>query len=212
MKHIILPTADSQPQAVILANGDYPSHHLPLTLLEQAPYVVCCDGAANEYIRRHGIPAAIIGDGDSLLPEFRQEYASLFHHIGEQESNDLTKAFRYCLQAGKKEILILGATGKREDHTLGNISLLMEYMQEAQVQMVTDYGVFTPLCNDSQVETLPGQQISLFNFGATHLRAEGLAYPISDFTSWWQGTLNEAQKDRITIYGKGKYLIFRHFF
>ncbi|MCD8031176.1 MAG: thiamine diphosphokinase [Bacteroides sp.] len=212
MKHILLPTADSQPQAVILANGDYPSHPLPLTLLEQAPYVICCDGAANEYIRRRGIPAAIIGDGDSLLPEFRQEYASLFQHIGEQESNDLTKAFRYCLQAGKKEILILGATGKREDHTLGNISLLMEYMQEAQVQMVTDYGVFTPLCDDSQVETLPGQQISLFNFGATHLRAEGLAYPISDFTSWWQGTLNEAQKDRITIYGKGKYLIFRHFF
>ncbi|MCC8187561.1 MAG: thiamine diphosphokinase [Bacteroides sp.] len=212
MKLSPLPTASDQPQAVILANGDYPSHPLPLTLLEQAPYVVCCDGAANEYIRRCGLPTAIIGDGDSLLPEFRQQYASLFHHIGEQESNDLTKAFRYCLQAGKKEILILGATGKREDHTLGNISLLMEYMQEANVQMVTDYGVFTPLCNDSQLETLPGQQVSLFNFGATHLRAEGLAYPISDFTNGWQGTLNEAEKDRISIYGKGKYLVFRNFF
>ncbi len=212
MKHSPLLTTGYRAQAVILAHGDYPAHPLPLTWLEQAPYVVCCDGAANEYIRRCGTPAAIIGDGDSLLPEFRQQYASLFHHIGQQESNDLTKAFRYCLQAGKKEILILGATGKREDHTLGNISLLMEYMEQADVQMVTDYGVFIPLCDNSQLETLPGQQVSLFNFGATHLRAEGLAYPISDFTSWWQGTLNEARKDRITIYGKGKYLIFRNFF
>ena len=38
--------------AVILANGDYPSASLPLRVLEEAPYVVCCDGGANEYIAR----------------------------------------------------------------------------------------------------------------------------------------------------------------
>ena len=35
--------------AVILANGDFPSASLPLKVLEKAPYVVCCDGGANEY-------------------------------------------------------------------------------------------------------------------------------------------------------------------
>ena len=37
------------PEAVILANGEYPSHPLPLQMLENAEFVVCCDGAANEY-------------------------------------------------------------------------------------------------------------------------------------------------------------------
>jgi thiamine pyrophosphokinase len=34
-------------EAVILANGDYPSAALPLQILEEATYVVCCDGGAN---------------------------------------------------------------------------------------------------------------------------------------------------------------------
>ena len=46
-------------------------------------------------------------------------------HVTEQETNDLNKAFRYCLANGWTDIVILGATGKREDHTLGNIGLLM---------------------------------------------------------------------------------------
>ena len=52
--------------AVILANGDFPSAPLPLQVLERAHYVVCCDGGANEYIAKGYLPTAIIGDGDSL--------------------------------------------------------------------------------------------------------------------------------------------------
>ena len=50
--------------AVILANGDYPSSPLPLKLLKEAPYVVCCDGGADAYIANGHLPDAIIGDGD----------------------------------------------------------------------------------------------------------------------------------------------------
>ena len=56
------------PEAVILANGEYPTHVLPLKILEEAKFVVCCDGAANEYILRGHTPDIIIGDGDSLSP------------------------------------------------------------------------------------------------------------------------------------------------
>ena len=39
----------------------------------------------------------------------------------------------------------MGATGKQEDHTLGNISLLIDYMKAgAQVTMLTDHGMFIP--------------------------------------------------------------------
>ena len=43
----------------------------PLKWLRQCPYVVCCDGAANTYIRS-GMPEAIVGDGDSLLPDVKE--------------------------------------------------------------------------------------------------------------------------------------------
>ena len=115
--------------ALILANGDYPSASLPLRMLEEAPYVVCCDGGANEYIARGYLPDVIIGDGDSLSEANRLQYASLIHHNPDQETNDQTKAVQFLLAQGKRKIAIVGATGKREDHTIGNISLLMEYMR-----------------------------------------------------------------------------------
>lgn len=90
-------------EAVILGNGDYPSHPYPLNVLSQAPYVVCCDGAANEYIRRGFRPDAIIGDGDSLSPENRERFAGIFHRVNDQETNDQTKAIHFLQAQGKRQ-------------------------------------------------------------------------------------------------------------
>ena len=195
--------------AIILANGDYPSADVPVQLLKEAPYVVCCDGGANEYIEKGYTPDIIIGDGDSLSEENRRLYADLIHHNPDQETNDQTKAIQFLLSQGKKRIAIVGATGKREDHTIGNISLLMEYMRMGvEVCMYTDYGVFVP-CKDTCVfECRPGQQVSIFNFTAKGLKSKGLAYPIYDFTSWWQGTLNRCTDTSFTIEAEGEYLVF----
>ena len=38
--------------AVIVANGDFPSADAPLQFLGGKHFVVCCDGGANEYIAR----------------------------------------------------------------------------------------------------------------------------------------------------------------
>ena len=86
--------------AVILANGDYPSASLPLQILGEAPFVVCCDGGANEYIAQGHLPSIIIGDGDSLSEENRLKYVSLIHHNPDQETNDQTKAVQYLLSEG----------------------------------------------------------------------------------------------------------------
>ena len=198
--------------AVILANGDYPSAPLPLGILAEAPYVVCCDGAANEYIARGNTPDLIVGDGDSLSKENRERYVHLLHRISEQEFNDLTKTMKHLLAQGRRRIAILGATGRREDHTLGNISLLIEYMRMgADVRMFTDHGVFIP-CKDTRTfPCRPDQQVSIFNFTARDLKADGLAYPIYDFTNWWQGTLNACTGTEFTIEAKGEYLVYLNF-
>lgn len=195
--------------AVILANGEYPTASLPLQMLGNASFVVCCDGGADEYIARGWVPDVIIGDGDSLSEENRMRYASLIHYNPDQETNDQTKAVQYLLQKGYNRIVIVGATGKREDHTLGNISLLMEYARMgAEVSMYTDYGVFIPCKGKCTFPCNPGQQVSIFNFTARNLKSEGLLYPIYNFTSWWQGTLNECTASTFTIHSEGEYLVF----
>ena len=197
------------PEAVILANGEYPTHVLPLKILEEAKFVICCDGAANEYILRGHTPDIIIGDGDSLSPENKTRFSDIIHHIADQETNDQTKAVHFLQEKGYREIAIVGATGKREDHTLGNISLLLDYMKNGtKVRTITDYGVFIPASDTQTFASHPGQQISIINFGAKGLKGEGLVYPLSDFTNWWQGTLNEATSNRFTIQGTGEYLVF----
>lgn len=201
-----------KPQAVIIANGDYPTGSIPLNILSRAEYVVCCDGGANEYIRRGFTPNAIVGDGDSLHPDYREQYKEIIHRDKDQETNDQTKAIKFLIQKGISKIAIIGATGKREDHTLGNIALLIEYMRMGvEVRSYTDYGVFVPCKDSNSFESFKGEQISIFNVSAHGFNSSGLKYPIYDFTAWWQGTLNQAEKDEFYITATGEYLVMLNY-
>ena len=181
---------------VILASGEYPRHETPLRLLADAERVVCCDGAANE-LCAHGLaPDRIIGDLDSLAPELRTRYADRVVHDPSQETNDLTKAFRYCVANHWRDLVILGAGGGREDHLLGNISLLADFSREANVVMVTNHGLLRAFHDSpARLEAQPGQQISIFAPDPeTRVTGEGFKYPLHDLQlrRWWTATLNEA--------------------
>lgn len=193
---------------ILLANGDYPVHPTPLALLNTAERVVCCDGAANRYVTEGGTPFAIIGDGDSVAPHIKERCAHCFHPVAEQENNDLTKAVNFIASLGETDITILGATGKRECHTLGNISLLIDYQRRGlNVRMLTDHCEIRPCQGKQSFNTVIGQQISIINFGAKGFGSTGLRYPIYDFSTWWQGTLNEATDTLVTIEAEGEYLV-----
>ena len=98
------------------------------------------------------------------------------------------------------------------DHTLGNISLLMEYRRMGvEVRMYTNYGVFLPCKDTCTFACSPNQQVSIINFTARGLKAKGLAYPIYDFTNWWQGTLNACTDTSFTIEAEGEYLLFLNY-
>ena len=189
--------------AAILANGDFPSASVPLSLLRHAPYVCACDGAIGAYPQAN----AAVGDGDSVPDGFRHKLIQ----IDEQEDNDLTKATRHCISLGHRRIIYLGCTGRREDHTLGNISLIMRYMRDFQLQplMATDHGWFTPAHGLSTFASFPRQQVSIFNFGFTQIQSQGLRYPPYPYDEWWQGTLNEAISDTFTLDTNGDYMVFR---
>lgn len=195
---------------VVLANGDFPVHAVPLSLLENATHIVACDGAVAHLTAHDGHADIIaIGDGDSVPDNLRDRLIQ----IDEQEDNDLTKATRYCLKQGWRRIAYLGATGKREDHTLGNISLIARYFLEMGVEplLVTDYGWFVVAQGDTEFESFQGQQVSIFNVNCKHLVSEGLKWQSYPYRELWQGTLNEALNTVFRLHADGCYLVYRTF-
>ena len=189
---------------VILAAGDFPQSEAPLTALREADLRICCDSAA-EALVAHGLaPDRIVGDLDSLSRGFRERFADRITQISEQDDNDLTKAFHLALTLAPSRITILGATGKREDHTLGNISLLLDYAREAScpVMMLTDYGRFETIFDTATLPSVPGQQISIFAFdNSLTIKSAGLKYPTDQvrFDTLWKATLNEALSSSFTL-------------
>lgn len=193
-------------EVVILAEGEYPTHEIPLGILTRCEKVICCDGAANTYIKMGKLPMATIGDGDSINEDLKEKLH--FIQVDDQETNDLTKAVNYAKDLGYKNIAILGATGKRECHTIGNISLLMEYKRMGlNVIMYTDYCSIFPCKDYIKFDSKIGEQVSIINFGAKNLTSKGLKYPIYDFTALWQGTLNECTTEECSISADGEFLV-----
>ena len=198
--------------AVIVAGGEFPTAPQPMEVLQSAQFVVCCDGAADSYIATGRVPDSIVGDGDSISAVNREKYAHLLHIVTEQESNDQTKAVRHLMERGMRRIAIVGATGRREDHTIGNISLLIEYARNGcEVCSFTDHGVFIPCDGTTTHKCRKGQQVSIFSITANEMSSSGLLYPIYNFTNWWQGTLNECTGEEFTINAKKEYLLFLNY-
>lgn len=196
-------------QVVIVGNGEFPTTPLTLKILKEATTVILCDGAANSYIKTGRNFDVIIGDGDSVSTEVKQNYASKIIINSDQETNDQTKAINFLYSKGITEVSIIGATGKREDHSLGNISLLIDYMQQGiNAKIFTDYGVFIPVTGNAKVLVNPKQKVSIFNYNCTEMSAIGLKYPIRAFNALWQGTLNEALNNEIIISTNGQYLLY----
>ena len=203
--------------AAILCNGMFPSRKYPRYLLNTADYILCCDGALRTYLRmmpavfgRTRLPDAVIGDMDSLSPYLQKKYAPLLVRIEEQDDNDQTKAFRYILdhyRDGLETIHILGSTGKRADHTIGNLSLLMEYartfnLEGIAVDAVSDYGTAFAITDSSSFFVGEGRSISIFTpDNSLEIKSEGLVWQTDGvhFDNWWKATLNRASQDKVTL-------------
>lgn len=200
---------------VILAAGDFPTDVTAMRILRNAKHLITCDGAVEDLLEMDIEPEVIVGDGDSVSATTKAKYQHIFHTIEEQEYNDLTKATKYALQhcnlPDAPTFCYLGATGKREDHTLGNIALLIHYYKQLNIvpTMVTNYGWFTVSQGKTTFAAFPKQQVSIFQIGCKHIESEGLKWNIYPFSELWQGTLNEAVGNSFTIDSDSAYLVYQ---
>jgi thiamine pyrophosphokinase len=204
-------------QAVILANGKFPEHPKPLSVLLHAPMLVCCDGAIRHLESLCITPNALVGDLDSVNDHLKNKYQSILHHDPDQNTNDLTKAVKWCISQRVKTITILGATGLREDHTIGNIGLLVSYARMGlDVEIITDTGIIKPLLNSAKLNSYKGQQISIFSTNSdTIVYTKNLKYPIVNqvIPEWWMGTLNESLGDWFElVFAPGPIIVYQKFY
>ncbi len=210
--------------AVIIGGGDFPRKPYPRELIRRADIIVCCDGNALKAFLRNRkaifgnenrIPDAIVGDMDSMTPRLAKEYSHLLIKIEEQDDNDQTKALHHILDnyPDVDTIHILAATGKREDHTIGNLGLLMEYAREGslpQVDMVSDYSTAFVVTDSCDLILGRGRRISLFSpDNSLKLKSKGLVWPTDNviFDNWWQATLNRTDDDTIHLDFSHKSLV-----
>lgn len=96
--------------------------------------LIAVDGGV-EYAKVLGLtPDYIVGDFDTLNPEIAAEYHRFPHivwevHKPEKNETDTELAVSRAAAIGCDEVVLLGATGGRLDHTLGNLQLLYACLQ-----------------------------------------------------------------------------------
>lgn len=203
---------------VIICDGEFPATEYPRYLIRTADYIICCDGALKKFLRHSEsifghkrLPDKVIGDMDTLSPAMLGQYAKIIVKIDEQEHNDQTKAFRWTMEnlSGVSTIYILGATGRREDHTIGNMSLLMEYERTwhpeergIHVEMISDYSTMFAVSDTFEMECGEGRSVSIISpDNSLKIKSEGLVWPTDGvvFDNWWPATLNKASADKVRL-------------
>ena len=155
---------------------------------------------------------AIVGDMDSIPESLRVGFAERLVVRPEQDVNDLWKALTYATEHGFHDITVLGAFGRREDHSIGNIMLLAARLHEARVRVVGERGIFDFIDTPSLFESFPGEQVSLFTLDpSTEISVCGLRYdpPQNHLAAMWQGVSNEAVGEEFEIHTHGTTIVYR---
>lgn len=159
---------------------------------EQPDVCMAADSGMNFFYRNRICPDVIVGDFDSVSSE-ALEYFKTIPDIEwkvlnpVKDDTDTESAIRLAIEQGAERITLLGATGTRLDHVLGNIELLgIGLQQHVPIEMIDshnrirmiDSGV--SLSKDSQY----GKYVSLIPYTqeVTGLTLTGFQYPLDGYT------------------------------
>ena len=85
----------------------------------------------------------IVGDFDTVRPEILSYYRKMEHiiwevHQPEKDDTDTELAIKRALAMNCSYITLLGATGGRLDHMIGNIHLLFPCLQKGTYAEIVD--------------------------------------------------------------------------
>lgn len=202
------------PQKVLLFINGEPPKNLPN--IEDFDLIVCTDGAFH-YLQKMNFPLEkldfIAGDFDSYLIENQEISKEKIIHTPDQNFTDFHKILEIIAQKGGKEISVYGASGREQDHFLGNLHTAYLFRNQLNIKFYDEYATYFFIPNDFEIDGVLGKMISLMPFPlAESIFTQGLHWELGgESLSLTEriGTRNRADSDKISVkYKFGAMVLF----
>lgn len=190
-------------RAVIIGNGTVLNYEYIKSKLKKNDYIICADGGLR-HANALGIkPAVLIGDLDSVGNcEYDCEVINL---NVKKDFTDSEICIKYLLLKDFDEILMLGVTGNRIDHTLNNLMLLKQIFDAGKKGcIIDDNNEIYYAAEENSIYGKKGDIVSIIPVGKSLLgvTTHGLEYPLVDeelFFAQSRGVSNVMISDKCHI-------------
>ncbi|EJO5347928.1 thiamine diphosphokinase [Clostridium botulinum] len=115
-------------KAIIIAGGKPPSKKLLQQEMKDSSYVICADSGANCLYKYDIVPDFILGDMDSIdkkiFSYFKEKGVYIDKYPKDKDFTDGLIALNKAIDLKVDTVVLLGCTGNRIDHILGNLGFL----------------------------------------------------------------------------------------
>ena len=202
--------------ALIVGNGEPPSRELFAACAREAELILCADGGANTTSAYGFTPDYVVGDLDSVSSQSKAALAADRVVLVDPEGNvgtDGQKVLNHAVALGVTEAVLVGFTGRRTDHLLGNLSLLKTFADRLALRIVDDYCDIRLIDQCIRFCADIGQKISLcpLDGAAGGITTEGLKWALrseSLIPGMRDGISNEVVDNPVEIrVGRGDLLL-----
>ena len=174
-------------KVLIVSSGNIKNKRRLLELSETVDKVVCADAGA-AHLKSLGIfPHVIIGDFDSLDPEdlayFKHHNVDLVPHPPDKDATDTELAAMWAVRRNADEVIFLGASGSRLDHTLANIMLLKKMADlKINARILDDHNCIYLVRDRLTLSGNPGEFLSIIPLTekVSGVTLKGLEFPLQN--------------------------------
>lgn len=206
-------------KAIILANGQAPKKSV-FNILTKLGYstLICADGGANTALKLKLDPDFIIGDFDSIMPATQKYYAGNVKMIKimRQNDTDVEKCLKFAIKKKYDDVILLGSTGDRLDHSFCNLGIALKYYDHINIRIIHGKSILTVYSGKVNFDAMIGETISLYGISTrTKIKSQGLKYLLKNISLPFgekESTSNVAINNQVKLNIKyGKIFVIRDF-
>ena len=202
-------------KTLIFANAPIKNIGFYKEIIKDADKIICADGGANIAKEMGIIPDYIIGDLDSIKKDLLTFFQDKTIIIKDKDQNksDLELAIKLAESLPSKEIIIIGALGKRIDHTIANIFSLDQIKNAEKAIILDEYNSIELVKDNRIIKTNKNEIISILPISnVKNLCLSGFKWDVKnlDTKSGWFGLSNITKDENVKIsFDKGKILVVK---